>query len=176
MFFSRHRTRERPDDSGDWRGAHHGKAGPFDVAALTFETGAKASANASSQIFPRCGCGGTSCAAATWARSPPPGDRMARAGTRGRLAFRIADYRARLLRFARTSPSQCAGRELPGAFFRLMPATGTGVAMVGHLFAPAVGTCDRDDFRDLATVRFSPRLKNNRTSASASCGCSSAAG
>ena len=148
-----------------------GKAGPFDIAALNVETGDKRGGRGQrDQLLGR----------AAAPRHPAPQQRRRgrhgaqaarrrhqRRVRRGRQHPRLGEHHgARLLRAHRRRGRP--GRRPPATGrASTTPATATAWPvehlMVGPQFAPAVGYTRREDFRrDLATVRFSPRLTGNR--------------
>lgn len=148
-----------------------GKAGPFDVAALNIETGARASARVVAtnfsavrlrrDIFRRSNIG----VIATARRPNEIGGRASMA-VGADASIRVSPNTSVLGYYARTDVDG-AGSQATSYRARFDYAGDRyGLAgehlMVGPLFAPAIGYTRRDDFRrDLATVRFSPRLKGN---------------
>jgi Domain of unknown function (DUF5916)/Carbohydrate family 9 binding domain-like len=150
-----------------------GKAGPFDVAALNIETGAKASANAVATNFSalrlrRDILRRSNVGVIATARRPNGAGGNTSMAMGADASIRVSPNTTLLGYYARTD---VAGSSAQAASYRARfdyAGDRYGLAgehlMVGRLFAPAVGYTRRDDFRrDLATVRFSPRLKNNRT-------------
>jgi Domain of unknown function (DUF5916) len=170
MFFSRQigllGTQTIPVIAG---GRVTGKAGPYDIGILNIETGSKESAHADAtnfsavrlrrDIFGRSNVG----VIATARRS----NGTASAAMGADTSIRLSPNNTVLGYYARTD---VAGSNSQAASYRARYSyTGDRYGLAGeHLlveprFFPAVGYTRRDDFRrDLGTVRFSPRLKNNR--------------
>jgi hypothetical protein len=148
-----------------------GKAGRYDVAALNIETGAKESAGAEAtnfsavrlrrDILRRSNVG----VIATARRPSGAGTSVALGAD---ASIRLSPNNTVLGYYASTDTA--AGGTKASSYRARFEYAGDryGLAaehlMVGPRFEPAVGYARRDDFRrDLATVRFSPRLRNNRT-------------
>ncbi len=147
-----------------------GKAGPFDVAALNIETGARDAARAVAtnfsavrlrrDILRRSNVG-------VIATARRPNGSGASVALGADASIRVSDNTTVLGYYARTDVD---GDNSQASSYRARvdyAGDRYGLAgehlMVGRLFAPAVGYTRRDDFRrDLATARFSPRLKSNR--------------
>ncbi len=150
-----------------------GKAGPFDVAALNIETGAKASADAvrtnfsavrvRRDILRRSNVG-----MMATARQPSGPGQEASAAFGVDASIRLSPNNTVLGYYARTD---VAGSTAEAASYRTrFEYAGDRYGLVGeHLmvgpaFAPEVGYTRREDFRrNLASIRFSPRLKNSRS-------------
>ena len=149
-----------------------GKAGPFDIAALNIQTGTRASSPAAAtnfsavrlrrDIFRRSNIG-----VIATARRPNTADGRASVAVGADASIRLSANTTVLGYYARTDVD---GTDAQVSSYRARfdyAGDRYGLAgehlMVAPLFAPAVGYARRDDFRrDLATARFSPRLKNNR--------------
>ena len=147
-----------------------GKAGPYDIAALNIETGAKSSADVNATNFSavrlrRDILRRSNVGIIATARKPNG------AGTSMMLgadtSIRVSANTTVLGYYARTdvagSPSQAASYR--GRFDYAGDRYGLAGEhlLVAPAFAPAVGYARRENFRrDLASARFSPRLKNNR--------------
>ena len=147
-----------------------GKAGPYDIAALNIETGAKSSADVNATNFSavrlrRDILRRSNVGIIATARKPNG------AGTSMVLgadtSIRVSANTTVLGYYARTD---VAGSASQAASYRArFDYAGDRYGLAGeHLlvapaFAPAVGYARRENFRrDLASARFSPRLKNNR--------------
>jgi hypothetical protein len=147
-----------------------GKAGPFDVAALNIETGAKESAGAvrtnfsavrlRRDILRRSNVG----VIATTRHALGASTSVAFGAD---ASFRLSQNTTVVGYYARTdvagsthqAASYRASFEYAGDRYGL---TGEHL-LVGAGFAPEVGYTRRQDFRrDVASARFSPRLRNNR--------------
>jgi hypothetical protein len=146
-----------------------GKAGPYDIAALNIETGERESASAAAtnfsavrlrrDILRRSNIG----IIATARRPDGSATSMAFGGD---ASIRVSTNTTVLGYYARTDVSGSA-RQTASYRARFDYAGDRyGLAaehlLVGPLFAPAVGYARRENFRrDVASTRFSPRLKNN---------------
>ena len=149
-----------------------GKAGPFDVGILNIQTGAKDSVHVPStnfsavrlrrDIFRRSNVG-----VIATAKRPNGSGGGASVAMGADASVRLSANTTVLGYYARTD---VAGSVSQASSYRMRfsyAGDRYGVAgehlMVGPQFEPAVGYARRDDFRrDLATVRFSPRLERNR--------------
>jgi hypothetical protein len=149
-----------------------GKAGPYDVAALNIETGSEESAGAVAtnfsavrlrrDIFRRSNVG-----VIATARQPHASGADTSLAMGADASIRVSANTTVIGYYARTD---AAGADAPAESYRARvdyAGDRYGLAgehlMVGPLFAPAVGYTRRNDFRrDLATARFSPRLRANR--------------
>jgi Domain of unknown function (DUF5916) len=149
-----------------------GKAGPFDLAALNIETGAKASADAvrtnftavrvRRDILRRSNVG-----VMATARRPGNAGGSASAAFGADASIRVSPDTTVLGYYARTdaagSPGQATSYRAVFDYAGDRYGLSGEHLMVGPRFAPAVGYTRREDFRrDDVTARFSPRLKNNR--------------
>jgi hypothetical protein len=147
-----------------------GKAGPFDIAALNVETGADAAAGVSATNFSavrlrRDILRRSNVGVVATARRPRGGDTSVAFGADA--SIRVSANTTVLGYYARTD---VANGGSPATSYRARfdyagDRYGLGVEhlMVEPRFAPAVGYTRREDFRrNLATLRFSPRLSGNR--------------
>jgi uncharacterized protein DUF5916 len=147
-----------------------GKAGPYDVAALNIETGAKSLANVTATNFSavrvrRDILRRSNVGVIATARKPNGG--VASMALGADTSIRVSANTTVLGYYARTDVS---GTGTQAASYRArFDYAGDRYGLAGeHLlvapaFAPAVGYARRENFRrDLAAARFSPRLKSNR--------------
>ena len=170
MFFSRRIGLENGQTIPVRGGARvTGKAGPFDIAALNIQTGAKESAGVNAtnfsalrlrrDIFSRSNIG-----VIATTRHASGGDTSVALGADA--SFRLSPNTTVLGYYARTDVD---GADSQASSYRMrfdFSGDRYGLAgehlMVGDDFAPAVGYTRRQDFRrNQATARFSPRLQNN---------------
>ena len=147
-----------------------GKAGPFDIAALDVQTGAKASAgigatNFSAVRLRRDILRRSNVGVIATARRPHGGGTSAMFGADA--SIRVSANTTVLGYYARTDVADATNQATSYRARFDFGGDRYGVAaehlLVGQHFAPAVGYTRRDDFRrDLATLRFSPRFTGRR--------------